>query len=257
MAGASGRHGLGRLGKTFAAISGVEDVGLQFSEPAAVDTNLLWVTSMGDWRNTVFGFSPERLATPGTDTGAPSVVLTEPVPAATNDPSAIAFTPFGDMWTGNCSGFFRAAVPPEILRFQLTATNSPAADVRITLPFPDNSYNCVIALTASAAGDVYVAMLDLRDSTLSHVLRFAASQLTESGAPVPQATLSSSTYFGGIWDIVLDSTDNVYVAAYRSNVVARLSPNQLMVDDPASFRASSSMCPARTVCCLVRTATYG
>jgi cysteine-rich repeat protein len=224
------------FGKNFGAISGVEDVGLQFSEPAAVDTSLLWVTSMGDWRNTVFGFSREQLATPGTNTSAPSVVLTEPVPAATNDPSAIAFTPSGDMWTGNCSGFFE---PQYLLKFsasKLTATSSPAPDVRITLPFPDNSYNCVVALTASAAGDVYVAMLDVRDATLSHVLHFTANQLTQSGAPVPLASLSSSTYFASIWDIALDSTDNLYVASYRSGpsgAVVRLAPSQLVADNPA------------------------
>jgi len=219
-------------GRTFGSASGVTDVGLQFSEAPAADTSLLWVTNWV-WGNTVYGFSPAQRATPGTNTSAPNVVLTEPVPAATSDPGAIAFTTAGDMWVGNCSGYFE---PQYLMKFsasKVAATDAPAPDVTITLPFPDNSYNCVIALAVNSAGDVYVAMQDLTGLRLSHVLRFGANQLTQSGAPMPQATLSNPTYFRDLWDMVLDSSDNVYVAAYRSGVVARLSRNQLAADNPA------------------------
>ncbi len=220
------------FGKSFGATSGDADIGLQFSEAPALDTSLLWVTSWL-YTNETFAYSPEQRATAGLNTSDPSVVFTSPVPAATSDPGEVAFTPSGDMWTASCTGFLE---PQYLMKFsasKVAASNSPAEDVRITLPLPDSSYNCAVALTVNAAGDIYVATLDLRDSRTSHLFHFGASQLTQSGAPVPEATLSSSTYFNGIWDIALDSMDNLYVASYLDGHVVRFSPGELAADDAA------------------------
>jgi len=221
------------FGKAFGRTSGVEDVALQFSQAPTVDRSLLWITTWA-YTNQAFAFTPEQYTLPGLNSSEPPIALTLPVPAATNDPGTIAFTASGDMWIANCSGFLE---PQYLMKFsasKLTKTGAPEPDVQITLPYPDDSYNCAVALTTSASGDVYVATLDVNgDLTTSHILRFSAAQLTQSGAPIPEATVSSSMYFGGIWDIALDSQDNLYVASFRSQQVSRFSLSQLIADDPA------------------------
>ena len=121
---------------------------------------------------------------------------------------------------------------------KISATGAPSADVTLTLPATDGTYDCADALAFDAAGNLWVGM------NHGHIMRFNASDLAVSGTPAPAINLTSSTYFTGVLDLAFDSSGNLFVASYYSAVIARLSANQLLATNAAVVPAVLLTLPA-------------
>ena len=197
------------------------DVSVSYSQRPG--TGMLWVSNDGS-RN-IMGFSPTQLATTGIITNSANVTLTLPVAGNGNGaPIAMAFSSSGDEWAGYCKGGTK--VPQVISKFgsaKLGISGVLDADVTITLPASDGTYDCASALAFDSSGNLWVGMY------LGHVLRFGASQLSSSGTPTPEVTLTSSS-FAGIVDLLFDTDGALFVAAYSTPTLSRLSPSQLTAD---------------------------
>ena len=132
----------------------------------------------------------------------------------------IAFDAKGTLWVGYCEGGNQA--PQAIAGFsaaKLAASGSPEADIVITTP-NDVPHDCVAALAPDPDGGLWVGFQD------AGVAKYTAEQLAQSGSPAPSIAITSST-FGIINDILLDPEGNLWVPAYGSNRVNKLSAAQL------------------------------
>ena len=189
-------------------------------------TGMLWGTNYSSPK--VFGFDAATIAKTGTQSGPPSVVNTLTNVGTNKPPSpTIAFSATGDLWVGTCR---KDQIPQVVAKFspaKLSATGNPVADVTLTLPATDTTYDCADALVFDAAGNLWVGM------NHGHILSFNASDLTVTGTPAPAVNLTSSAYFVGVLDLAFDSSGNLFVASYGTPIISRLSASQLLASDPA------------------------
>ncbi len=188
-------------------------------------TGTLWATNT--FTRNAFGFDATALGKAGAQTDAPSVSLTLNVAANSLGTPAIAFSAVGEMWVGSCRN---AQVPQVLAKYtppKLAATGTPSADITITLPAIDNSYDCADALAFDVAGNLWVGL------NHGHILRYNAADLLATGAPAPAVNLTSATYFNGVLDIAFDGSGNLFVASYSTRVISRLSASQLATSNAA------------------------
>ena len=189
-------------------------------------TGMLWVTN---WvSRSLFGFDQAQLAKTTVQTDLPAVSLSlAGFPAGTTT-IPVAFSTKGEAWVGTCKN---SATPQVLSKFspsKIGANSSPTADVTITLPATDASYDCVTALTFDGAGNLWVGTYHG-----GHILKYNASDLATTGTPAPAVNLTNSALFNGIVDLQFDTSGNLFVAAFNKPVVSRLSAAQLTASSAA------------------------
>jgi ligand-binding sensor domain-containing protein len=197
---------------------------------------MLWATN---WvTHNAFGFSADALAGTGSQTAAPDVVLNL-ANVGTNSPptGALVFSSNNDAWIGTCKNSQKPQVLAKFKPAKLAASGTPAADVQITLPGTDNTYDCASALAFDAGGNLWVGMYR------GHILRYNASDLAASGTPTPAVTLTNTTVFNGIADLIFNG-DTLIVGAYYQPKISILSAAQLAASDAALVPAISVTLPA-------------
>jgi hypothetical protein len=199
-------------------------------------TGMLWVTN---WvTHNAFGFSADQLAT-GTPTSNPTVSLGLP-DLGNSSPATVslAFSSTNDAWIGTCKTTQKPQVVGKFSPAKLAASGSPAADVEITLPSTDATYDCASALVFDTSGNLWVGMYR------GDILKFSASDLTATGTPTPAVTLTNTTYFDGLVDLAFDTAGDLLVGAYYHPAVSVLSPAQLSASATAIIPSVSISLPA-------------
>ena len=139
----------------------------------------IWVSDNGG--NAVFEFTPSQLMASNPTTVPNIVIDSDP---AFNGPLGIAFDAAGDLWIANNA-------TTTIFEFQ--AAHLPTTSSTVTLT-PDvtlsddgnGSIQAPWALIFDSKGDLWSS----NANSPSTVVEFAASSLTASGSPTPEATLS-------------------------------------------------------------------
>jgi hypothetical protein len=188
-------------------------------------TGGIWVSNYSS-RN-VLEFNSAQLATTGAQTTAPVVSLALPALGTGGANSiSIAFSSTGDLWAGYCRN---GQVPQVVAKFsaaKLSSTSSPTADVVVTLPTTDTSYDCASGLAFDSTGNLWVGTYH------GHLLRFDSNALAVTGAPTPSVVISSASFLG-IQDILFDGAGNLFVAPYVGTIVARVSAAQLTASSAA------------------------
>jgi len=187
---------------------------------------MLWVTN---WvSRSLFGFDQAALAktTVQTDLPAVSLSLAGFGTGATTIP--VTFSSKGDAWVGTCKNNQTPQVLAKFSASKLGASSSPTADVTITLPSTDVTYDCVTALSFDSGGNLWVGTYHG-----GHILKYNAADLAATGTPAPAVVLTNAALFNGIVDLQFDASGNLFVGAYYKPIVSRLSAAQLTASNAA------------------------
>ncbi|HET7541984.1 MAG TPA: hypothetical protein VFK05_19060 [Polyangiaceae bacterium] len=212
-----------------ATISGSATVTPNGTSTAAISYALrpgagLWATNATT--KNAFRFDAAAIAKTGANSDAATATLN--LDLGGNGTIAIAFSSTGALWASSCKS---SQFPQTLGKYdpaKLATSGTPVADVKITLPATDVTYDCPDALAFDDAGNLWVGFFR------GHILKYNAADLTVTGTPAPAVVLSGS-YFGGIVDLAFDSAGNLYVCPYNFGVpvISRLSPAQLTASDSA------------------------
>ncbi|HUE09057.1 MAG TPA: hypothetical protein VMP41_16655 [Acidimicrobiales bacterium] len=193
-------------------------------------TGNLWVSNYSG--NTVVKFAANQLGTSGATT--PAVILTMPGSGLTAcGPNGSAFDASGNLWVP-C---YKQNQVLEIAKSSLGSTGTPSPAV--TLSSTGNSLNQPEYATFDGSGDLWIVNSNTGTST---VVEFKADNLTSSGSPVPDVTLSPTgvgtptASLASPYQLVFDSTGNAWVVNSGSLTISAFSP--------AQYAASGSPVPA-------------
>jgi hypothetical protein len=191
-------------------------------------TGRLWTTDVGYGK--VSGFDASRLEAASDDPG--DLVIT--IPGATRIASAIAFDTAGNAWVGDCgTGEGRGSVV-KIPLSALGGTGALTANPTVTLGAPDYTWSrCVLSIDFDLEGSMYV--------TYNHntVAKFTVDQLETSASPSVPAVYVRSNVFTSLQDATFDDDGNLWVSAYASDRVSKLTPSQLQTTSEAVTPAVS------------------
>ena len=190
----------------------------------------LWVSNYNG--NTVVEFAANQLGTSGAT--IPAVTLTMPgtVFPATCGPNGATFDASGNLWVP-C---YNENQVLQIAKSSLGSTGTPTPAV--TLSSTSNSLSQPEYATFDSSGDLWV----VNSSATSTVVEFKADNITSSGSPVPDVTLSPTgvgtptVSLAGPYQLVFDSSGNAWVVNSSSLTISAFSPSQ--------YAASGSPIPA-------------
>ncbi len=203
-------------------ITCTEPVGLVFT--GAGD---LWVANW--FGSTLSEYTPTQLKASSHPTAAVKISSNGKTPASLTGPANLAVDASGDLWVANSSN----NTIVEFKATQLTSSGDPNPAVTITsngtvLEYP-------LGLGFDTAGDLWVA-----SSTANTIVEFKATQLTSSGDPTPEVTISSkATSLGRPIGIAFDSAGDLWASNQFVKSVVEYTPNQLA--------AGGALTPAETI----------
>lgn len=150
----------------------------------------LWVAnSPSGPTGTIVEFTPTQLTASGSPT--PAVTITNNTSdSSVYGPLAMAFDASGNLWVAN--GNYGSNGPNSVVMFaksQLTTSGTPTPTV--ILRATSGSLSTPAGLAFDASNDLWVSNIAGND-----IVEYAASQLVSSGSPVPNATISGSSFTG-------------------------------------------------------------
>ena len=180
----------------------------------------LWVANFN--QNTVAEFTPSELATSGSPT--PNVTLSANSNNSLDRPWGLAFDSSGNFWVANGDNSTVVEFTPS----QLAATGSPTPNVTLSAN-PDNSLDDPIGLVFDSSGNLWVG-----NASSSTVVEFTPGQLSASGSPTPNATLSAtgSSSIDGPFGLAFDSSGDLWVANDDNDSVVDFTSSQLSTGSP-------------------------
>ncbi len=175
---------------------------------------------------TIKGYSRGQLSS----SGSPSPLITLTLPNGTT-PNDLEFDSSQNLWVSDNTG-------NRILRFtpaQYASSGSPVPSVVISSN-GNNSIFQPVGLAFDSSGNMWVA-------NNASLVRFAASNLSTTGTPNPDRTISgvSVNFPGGI---ALDSSNNLWAAMFGTNKVQRWTPSEQSNSAAPSYTISPPQQPA-------------
>ena len=154
----------------------------------------LWVAGQG---GTIVENTPSHL----TASGSPGPKV---VDKTISEPIGLAFDGIGNLWVVDAGSLV------EYTASQLSASGTPTPAITIG-DDGSNSLNSPLGMAIDAAGGIWVANGDITPYSL---VKYAASQLTASGTPVPSVILSASgsSISGSSMGLAFDASGNLWVS---------------------------------------------
>ena len=172
----------------------------------------LWVADYAN--SSIVEFTPSQLAANGAPT--PSITVTATA-SSLDEPVGLTFDPSGDLWATN----FANSTVVEFTPSQLATSGSPAPNV--TLSATASSLAEPVGLAFGPSGDLWVT--NVGNSTL---VEFTPTELTASGSPTPNATISpTGTSLDYPYSFAFDSSGDLWVGNFSNNTVVEFTPSQL------------------------------
>jgi streptogramin lyase len=180
-------------------------------------TGRLWATDFGN--GAASALDAARLEASGA--GAADLALS--IAGSGRTATAIGFDSEGNAWIGDCGSEVDVAkVPPATLGLTGTETTTPP----VLLGAPAAPWaTCVVSIDFDAEGSLYVGF------NLRHIAKYTADQLLASTSPSVPAAVFAASNFTSIQDTVIDADGNLWVSAYTSGTVSKLTPAQLQTTD--------------------------
>ena len=183
------------------------------STPTPVGAVALWVENANG--NSVTEFKGSILTTPG--------IPAPPAPAVTNssadflDPAGITFDTSNNQWVSVCGSTSNHGSLTEFdfAVVQKLATNpAPSANVVISDDSSGNLVNCPWTMTFNST-NLWVANSNENGFTAQgFVTQYLPTQLTASGDPKPNITLTDPTQFVSPTGVVFDSAGDLFVSDF-------------------------------------------
>ncbi|HXW82656.1 MAG TPA: NHL repeat-containing protein, partial [Acidimicrobiales bacterium] len=173
----------------------------------------LWVTNFTN--STVVEFTASQLSTSGSP--APSVTLS-PSASSLSEPVGLAFGTSGDLWVTNVGN----STVVEFTPTQLAATGSPTPNVVISST--GTSLDYPYSLAFDSLGDLWVG--NFSNNT---VVEFTTTQLTATGAPAPNVTISTNPgdSLDGPVGLIFASSGNLWAENYNGDTIVEFTASQL------------------------------
>jgi sugar lactone lactonase YvrE len=175
---------------------------------------------------TIKGYSRGQLAS----SGSPSPLVTLTLPNGTT-PNDLEFDSSQNLWVSDNTG-------NKILRFtpaQYASSGSPVPSVIISTN-GNNSIFQPVGLAFDSSGNLWVA-------NNASLVRFAAANLSVSGTPNPDRTITgASVNFPG--GITLDASNNLWAAMFNTNKVQRWTPSEQSSSAAPGYTISPTQQPA-------------
>jgi streptogramin lyase len=173
----------------------------------------LWATDYGN--GAAAAFDAGRLVA----SGAAGADLALSITGNGRTATALAFDTEGNAWIGDCgSEADIAKVTPTTLGGTGAVTTTPA----VLLGAPAETWaRCVVSLEFDAEGSLFATF------NSRHIAKYTADQLLASSDPSVPATVFSATNFTSLQDATFDNAGNLWVSAYSSGTVSKLTPEQL------------------------------
>ena len=183
------------------------------STPTPVVAAALWVENSGS--NSVTEFTGGTLTTPGIS--IPAAVVTNSSPDLVKDPAGVTFDSSNDQWVSVCGS---TATNGTITEFNAAAVKNlktdpaPTANVVLSDDGTGKLVNCPWTMTFNT-GNLWVANSnELAGAGPGFVTEYLAAQLTASGHPTPNITLTDPTQFVSPTGVVFDSAGDLFVGDF-------------------------------------------
>ncbi|SRR5579863_135440 len=195
----------------------------------------LWVPLFTS--NAVEEFTAAQLSAANGSSTPPSPAVTLIANAGSlNSPAALAFDANGNLWVTNVAMGANTVV--EYSASQILTDGSPIPAV--TIGSASGSLNQPFGIAFDAGGNLWIG----NDDGQSTVVEFTASQLAQSGTPVPVVTITPApAVFLEPQGMAFDSHGGLWIASGFTNTIVELSASQLTTTsapDPAVFLTASS-----------------
>ncbi len=188
---------------------------------------------------TIFGTAGSGIGTTVAENGEVDIYQRDtngdvaPEARFTNDmygPVAMAFDPWGDLWTVNLN----TGTVVELTRAQLGMPN-PVPSVTITLP--SGAVAVPTGMAFDPSGNLWVV-----DSGVSQIVEYTRGQLATSGSPTPQAIISKTIPGDPLGDM-FDRSGNLWVTVQISSSC----PQGCVVEFSRAELAMTNPTPAVTI----------
>ena len=191
-------------------------------------TGRMWATDLATGE--VSAFNASRLNDSSTTPGDLRLSITD---GANRVLSAIAFDQEGNAWIGDCSNIGDVMKVPTS---QLGGSGSVVVTPPVILgPPAQNWARCIVSLEFDSEGSLYATY------NSNGIVKWTPDQLQTSATPnsTPAAYFRAANGFSGLQDATFDSDGNLWVSAYTSGRVHKLTPSQLQT-------TATSLVPAVT-----------
>jgi hypothetical protein len=183
------------------------------STPTAVVPAALWVENA--LANSVTEFKGATLTTPGPS--VPAAAVTNMSADLKTDPAGITFDSSGNQWVSVCGSATNHGSITEFnsAAVKALATNpTPPANVVLSDDGTGKLVNCPWSMTFDP-GNLWAANSNENGFTAQgFVTEYLAAQLTVTGQPTPNFTLTDPTQFVSPTGVVFDSTGDLFVSDF-------------------------------------------